>query len=181
MSRQVNYERTMAIPQIRRVGRPHRWENVEDLEAEIQSYFDSCFEQRFRQVKTKNGEEEEYIDEPILDREGNPTYTQIRPFTVTGLAVHLGTTRQRLLDYENNEERPEFRDAIKNAKQIIENYSDEALYRQSQVAGVIFSLKNNFKWIDRTETDITSKNEKIMPGVIETKAADILEEDNASE
>lgn len=167
----------MAIPQIRRVGRPNKWENVEDLEAEIQSYFNSCFEQRFRQVKVGKGEEVEYIDEPILDREGNPTYTQIRPFTVTGLAVHLDTSRETLIDYEKTESRSQFSDAIKKAKQIIENYNEEGLHRQAQVTGIIFNLKNNFKWVDRTETDLTTKGEKIQTGVIEAKAADILEED----
>lgn len=169
----------MAIPQIRRVGRPNKWENVEDLEADIQAYFDSCFAQRFQQVKIGKGEEAEYIDEPVLDRDGNPTYEQIRPFTVTGLAVALDTTRDVLIDYETKEDRKEFSNAIKKAKQIIENYNEEGLHRQSQVTGIIFNLKNNFKWVDRHETDITSKNEKIQAGVIETKAADILEEDES--
>jgi len=173
MSRKIEYERAMAIPQIRRVGRPNKWEDPADLEDEIQSYFNSCFEQRFRQVKI--GEEDEFIDEPILDREGNFTYTQIRPFTVTGLAVHLDTSRDVLLDYENKEDRKEFSNAIKKAKQIIENYNEEGLHRQSQVTGIIFNLKNNFKWVDRTETDLTTKNDKLQIGVVEAKAADILE------
>lgn len=172
-----NFEPLIAtrIPSVRPVGRPRKWENVEDLQADIEDYFKSCFMVKTREVKIRNGEETEIVDEVELDHNGNEKLIQIRPFTITGLAVHLDTTRQRLLDYETMDDRIEFRDTIKKAKQIIENFNEESLHRQAQVTGIIFNLKNNFKWVDRTETDITSKNERIQAGVVESKAADILE------
>lgn len=177
----IDYDRISSIPQIRKVGRPKKWETVEELEEAIQSYFDSCFVPKMRQVKVKNGEEVDYVDEPVLDKDDNQVYIQIRPFTVTGLAVHLDTTRETLLDYETKPENAEFSDAIKKAKQIVQMYNEEGLHRSTQVTGIIFNLKNNFSWVDRRETDITSKDKQIMPGVIEAKAADILEDDDESE
>lgn len=174
-----NFEpRVARIPSIRPVGRPRKWEVVADLEADIEDYFKSCFMVQTREVKIRNGEETEIVDEVVLDRDGNERLIQIRPFTVTGLAVHLDTTRETLLDYENKEDRKEFSDTIKKAKQIIENFNEESLHRSTQVAGIIFSLKNNFKnWVDRTETDITTKGDKIQAGVVEAKAKSILEND----
>ena len=72
-----------------------------------------------------------------------------RPYTITGLALALDTCRQTLLDYENKDE---FSDTIKKAKNKIHNYAEERLY-SNNVAGVIFNLKNNFGWKDKTEVD----------------------------
>lgn len=96
--------------------------------------------------------------------------------TVTGLALAIGTCRQTLLNY--TEKNDDFAQIIKEAKTIIENAYEISLRRRGQT-GDIFALKN-FGWIDRRETDITSKNERIMPGVVEAKAADILEDESES-
>ena len=48
-----------------------------------------------------------------------------RPLTITGLAVHLGTTRDTLLDYEGREE---FSDTLKEAKEKIHNWTEEYLF-----------------------------------------------------
>lgn len=72
-----------------------------------------------------------------------------RPYTVTGLALSLGMSREQLLQYQ---ERLEFQDTIKRAKQRVAAFAEEQLYRKSgQVAGIIFSLKNNFGWKDSFE------------------------------
>jgi hypothetical protein len=47
----------------------------------------------------------------------------------------------------------EFSNTIKKAKQIIEKYNAEQLYRKEQVTGIIFNLKNNFDWKDKSEVD----------------------------
>lgn len=69
-----------------------------------------------------------------------------RPFTISGLALALGTTRQTLLDYE---ERPEFTDTIKRAKARIEVWTEEQLFTSNRTAGVIFTLTNNFGWTNK--------------------------------
>jgi hypothetical protein len=167
------------IPSIRGVGRPRKWEDVSELEAAIESYFNSCFMVKTERIKIKDDETGgfEWVDSIAKDREGNDIYIQIKPFTITGLAVALDTTRDVLLDYEKKEDRKEFSNTIKKAKQIIQQYAEDYLFNGKNSTGAIFNLKNNWGWVDRTETDITSKNEKIQAGVLEAKAADILDND----
>lgn len=78
--------------------------------------------------------------------------------TVSGLALALDTTRRTLLDYcqEDNE----FSHTIKKAKNRVEAFMEQKLYGNS-VTGLIFNLKNNFAWVDKTETDITSNGETV--------------------
>lgn len=68
-----------------------------------------------------------------------------RPYTLSGLAVHLGTCRKTLYNYEQKDE---FLPAIKRAKARIEAYLEEKLFGNN-VTGVIFNLKNNYDWTDR--------------------------------
>lgn len=67
-----------------------------------------------------------------------------KPYGVCGLAVHLETARQVLLDYAD---KSQFADIIKKAKTKIESQLEEKLTRNSGVtAGVIFVLCNNHGW-----------------------------------
>jgi len=76
-----------------------------------------------------------------------------KPLTITGLAIALNTTRETLLDYEAKDE---FSFTIKKAKTMCENYVEERLFGNTQVAGAIFNLKNNYKrWKDKSETEMT--------------------------
>lgn len=117
------------------MARPLLFKNKDELQSRIDAYFESCYS---------------------IDDKG--ARTQVRPYTITGLAVSLDTSRQTLVNYEDKEE---FFDTIKKAKDIIENWTEEQLYRTTQVTGVIFNLKNNYEWKDKTETDITTGGEKI--------------------
>jgi len=108
-------------------GRPLKFSSKKDLDTKIKSYFDSCWSVNSIGI-----------------------LSQTRPYTVTGLAVALDTSRQTLINYESRER---FFDTIKKAKDKIENYNEEQLYRNTQVAGVIFNLKNNYDWKDKTELD----------------------------
>lgn len=76
-----------------------------------------------------------------------------QPF-ITELAYHLDTSRETLVNYE---EKNEYFDTIKKAKLRCELAIEKRLNEgKSQVAGLIFNLKNNYGWRDRTEQDITS-------------------------
>ncbi len=78
-----------------------------------------------------------------------------RPYTVTGLALALDTTRETLLDYEkNNPKLAEFSDAIKRAKLRVQNYAEIQLFGRNPT-GPIFALKN-FGWRDKQEIDHTT-------------------------
>lgn len=80
-----------------------------------------------------------------------------KPYTVAGLALHLDVDTETVRNYEK---RDEFFGTIKKAKQKIEEQLETKLHGNS-VTGIIFNLKNNYGWKDRTETDLTSKGEKI--------------------
>jgi hypothetical protein len=74
-----------------------------------------------------------------------------RPYTLSGLAYELGIDRQTLLNYAK---RDMFFGTIKKARERIEISWEERLARQTgNVAGVIFHLKNNFGYKDKSETE----------------------------
>lgn len=74
-----------------------------------------------------------------------------KPYTVSGLAYSLGTTRRTLIDYE---EKDAFSHTIKSAKAKIEMFNEELLYSKDvSTTGVIFNLKNNYNWKDKQEIE----------------------------
>jgi hypothetical protein len=77
-----------------------------------------------------------------------------RPYTVTGLAMWLDTSRRTLLDYDFREE---FSHTMDAARQRIENYAEEKLHDpKAPSRGVIFSLSNNAdNWTDKKATELT--------------------------
>jgi DNA-packaging protein gp3 len=120
-------------------GRPLKFKSVEELQRKIDEYFESCFEEVWE--KTPEGWK------PVTDHNGNIIKQQVKPFTITGLAHHLGTTRRTLLDYEQRED--EFSHTIRKAKTRIEAYVEESLWKPKIATGVMFNLKNNFGWQDK--------------------------------
>lgn len=99
-----------------------------------------------RPPKYTNVEEiEELIEEyfRLKDAQGDP-------YTITGLAIALGMSRQQLIEYQA---RDEFHDAIKTARERCHEYAEKYLYSGKAVAGAIFSLKNNYGWKDKTEVE----------------------------
>lgn len=109
--------------QKRRVGRPLKWETVEALQQEVDSYFAT---------------------------------TPMNIWTITGLALALGTDRTTLINYSD---RAEFFDTINTAKLMVENAYEIDL-REKGHAGNIFALKN-FGWKDKTELDATINQGKL--------------------
>lgn len=93
---------------------------------------------------------DKYLDETPKDE-----------WTITGLALALDTYRQTLLNYE---EKDEFVDTVKKAKQRIENSYEIDLKKHGR-SGTIFALKN-FDWKDKTETDITSDGKALTVNVV---------------
>ena len=74
--------------------------------------------------------------------------------TVAGLAYSLGMSRRSITNYKN---RDEFFPTIKKARLRIEAHLEQCLYGNS-VTGVIFNLKNNFEWKDKTEQESYGKD-----------------------
>lgn len=96
---------------------------------------------KFKSVKALQEKIDAYFDECDEKHE---------PYTITGLALALDTTRQGLLNYEDREE---FYYTIKRAKLRIEHFVEKSLWAPKIATGVIFNLKNNFGWVDKQEID----------------------------
>lgn len=77
-------------------------------------------------------------------------------WTITGLALALGTDRHTLLNYSDREE---YFHTINEAKLKVENAYEIDL-REKGHAGNIFALKN-FGWKDKTEVDATINQGKL--------------------
>lgn len=136
-------------------GRPLKFKNVEELRKQIDAYFASCDPHvvEDEQWEIKRGPDGTKIkdkfgyDELVLIKRKRMT-KQI-PYTITGLAVFLGTSRETLIDYQG---RKEFSDTIKEAKDKCENFVELSLLDKNPT-GAIFNLKNNYGWKDKTEVD----------------------------
>lgn len=152
------------------VGRPLKFKSAQELQDKIDEYFLDC---------------DSKVMKTILDKNKNIIATITKPYTITGLAYFLETTRELLVDYGNKEE---FSDTIKDAKMKIQaDYEERALSMTSHPIFSMFTLKNNFGWKDKTETDLTTDGEKIggfnfiLPGVDTKKNSDDEEREEDSE
>lgn len=79
------------------------------------------------------------------------------PYTITGLALALDTSRRTLLDYETKERYSQYSHAIKRAKNKCEGYLEKGMLNgKIPTIAAIFNAKNNYGWKDKTETEITA-------------------------
>ncbi|MCE5211893.1 MAG: DNA-packaging protein [Deltaproteobacteria bacterium] len=125
-------------------GRPPKYKTREELQAKIDEYFDSCWVDKITQVTDKDGN----------ITESNVRY-QDRPYTIMGLALALGMTRETLCQYAKD---GRFSDIVKKAKQTVEMYVEEMLLEGKNAAGPIFWLKNHAEYRDKTEQEHTGKD-----------------------
>jgi len=88
------------------------------------------------------------VDHSELPEDYKMSTRDIYP-TVSGLGLVLDLTRQGLIEYSDKDR---FSDTIKKGKARIESYLEQRLYGPT-VAGVIFNLKNNYKWTDKHELE----------------------------
>lgn len=89
-----------------------------------------------------------------------------KPITWTGMALHMGFAGRSCIDeyatYDG------FSYSVKRAKSIVENAYEVGLVSGGiPAAGAIFALKN-FKWVDKQEIDVTSREEVTPWGKIST-------------
>lgn len=130
------------------MARPVKYETPEEMQRIIDLYFFKCKVNAQTEAGTPTT-----ADLGDLTEEEQKTFESIDDYvpTVTGLAYALNMTRKGLIDYENKDN-PEFGNTIKKAKARIEAAVEQRLFGNS-VTGVIFNLKNNFGWKDKTETE----------------------------
>ena len=109
-------------------GRPLAFNSVEELEEKIEAYFvsEDCY--------LVQGDDSIYAP------------------TMSGLALYLGVSRATIVNYSYKEQ---YFDTIKKARSKIETHLEQKLYGNT-VTGVIFNLKNNFNWKDKSEVENTN-------------------------
>lgn len=137
------------------VGRPPMYKTPEEMQKAIDDYFDYC-DNRIKQVHSKEGE-----SYAVADPE---------PYTMSGLAYHLGMDRRSLLDYKDKDN---FLPLLKRARAKVESDVERRMmHKDTFTPGLIFNAKNNFDWRDKTETDLTSGGDKLQPLMVEFINAD---------
>lgn len=125
------------MSEVNKGGRPFKFTDPDKLDEQIEDYFIWC--EKNKKIPT-----------------------------VTGLAVHLDTDRLTLLHYENSLDNPSYDkldydvkvkliNSIKRAKQRVESEYEQALFNKNSAVGAIFTLKNNYKWVDKQEVEQTNK------------------------
>jgi hypothetical protein len=126
-----------------------KYRTKEALEAAINEYFNKCDGEPLRD---ENG----YL---VLDKHGNPMYKTIpEPYTLEGLALHLGVTPQTLCNYAKNED---YFESIEYARMKCLQYAAKRLYDKDGVQGAKFYAINNSKrmggleYSEKVEHDIT--------------------------
>lgn len=137
-------------------GRPRQYETVEELEAVIEDYFESCWVDKITESTDKDG----------VCTMSTIRY-QNRPYTVTGLALHLNLTRKGLIDYQGREE---FSNTITRAKTKVEMGYEEALFAKNS-NGPAFGLKENFGWKDIQHQKVMIDYSKLTDEELEAIAA----------
>jgi len=145
----------------KRVGRPFTIRDPEELRTKIQTYFDNCDPHLI-----KKNEIVGHRDDGMAMLNERQVLTKQRPYTVTGLALHLGVTRETLREYRKKEHYPsdidpkirnEIIDSIESAVMRVEVYNEEQLHL-GNANGVKFNLTNNFGWVDKQVVDNNNRD-----------------------
>lgn len=134
-------------------GGQRRFLTPEHLKCMVDEYFESC-----------NGPVFDKYGNLVYDRDGNLVKTQVRPYTVSGLALYLKIStvslkkyREGLIDSILDEMKAQtddtltFSRVILNAKQKIEAYAEGRLYDHEGQRGAQFVLDNVYGWVSRKE------------------------------
>ena len=102
-----------------------------------------------------------------------------KPYTMSGLAVWLGITRQTLVNYSHKDK---FFPLIKKAKERVQAQIEEnAIDGTFNTTFAIFSLKANYKWDDGNKVNVDinhPKTEKVEDIVDNSDLEKVLYEEN---
>lgn len=141
-----------------KVGRPLKFPSVEELQAKIDSYFADC-DPHVEMVDRISYEMD--LSNPNVSRQilvKVAEMTQQKPYTVTGLARYLETSRETLVQYS---EKDQFVDTINKAKDKIHEYVEQYLFSGKNNTGAIFSLKNNWGWKDESGLELNPSGKPV--------------------
>jgi hypothetical protein len=91
------------------------------------------------------------------------------PYTICGLALAIGMTRETLRCYGNNER---FSDIVKRAKLIVEESVERRLFGSSPT-GAIFHLKANSGWRDsEPPSEEETTPQKVQIEIVDARTRD---------
>ena len=112
-----------------------KFEDAKKLQEMVDAYFKEC-EGHVMVDETTNF--------PIFNsKTGLPVIVDVRPPTMSGLALYLGfSSRESLLNYAG---RRDYVNIIVKAKSRVEKYFEERLFDKEGANGAKFALQNNFK------------------------------------
>lgn len=97
--------------------------------------------------------------------------------TLAGLAVALGISRSTLYNYE---EKDEFLDIIKKARERVVKIYEERLIYSDKPTGVIFALKN-MDWHDSQAIDHTTKGKQMPVPILGGLSRNVSENNSSPE
>ncbi len=117
------------------MGKPLKYKTVKELENAVNDYFDWCDNRIVHYYSPKH--------DKVIDA------IEPAPYTMSGLARHLGMDRRTLLDYSK---RDRYLPTIKAAREKVHEDVESRLMEKN-ATGAIFNLKNNFDWKDKTEVE----------------------------
>lgn len=133
-------------------GGQRKFLSPEHLQSLVNEYYESCMGPMF------------YKGTLMRDDEGRIVKTQVKPFTLSGLALYLGITTETLRKYKNgrldsllDEMKAEtddvltFSKVILRAKQTIEAYAEGRLYDKDGQRGAQFVLDCCYGWVSHKE------------------------------
>lgn len=134
-------------------GAPRKFLSPEHLQSMVNEYFESC-----------NG--------PLIDRNGNLVYdangnlvkTQVKPYTVSGLALYLDISTTTMKKYQegkiddileelkaDTDDKLTFAKVITRAKHRVEAYAESRLYDKDGSNGAKFVLDCCYGWVGNAE------------------------------
>lgn len=120
-----------------------RYATAQELKEKIDEYFNSCYGSKY------------YKGRLVFDADGNPAIGQVEPFTISGLARHLGISRDTLKQYETRAlmgEIPyDYAEVVRDARMRVQEYAEKRLYDKEGSAGARFVLEAGFGWMTKKE------------------------------
>jgi hypothetical protein len=121
-------------------GRHKLWKTPDELQKDIESYFDAC------DANTKT--------ELVLGKWREIPHPE--PYTIEGLAVHLKCDPQTLKNYQKEKGYEPFFGIIKDARnKIAHSMIKMALMYDTHASFTQFLLKNHFGFVDKQEVENT--------------------------
>ena len=135
----------------------------QSLKNKVDEYFESCFRKRTK------------FTERVRRDGGDLELVEIRTPTFSGLARYLGfQSRTQMLEYTNKRDEA-YNAVLADAKLRLEDYLEAKLIYSRAPAGIMFALKNNAGWEEKSTRQLTSSDGQPLVFGWAEKAADVID------